>query len=219
MHFLVVAKQTSRVHSTPSLHSSSPAHSQLDRSKAQRPLSQVATIQSASFGPRQSALRAHSVPAAACSTGSNLRTSGSRLGSGFGTSAGRVGVGERRGTAFARGGGFLGCSGSSPRLATTAMTKPATANPTARNHQLFLFLSVTTAPYLARATPRCIRLVASAACRSDVRTCRSRAPNFPRAANPVWVRPDAVGDHAGAKVTPAMCLLYFARAGRCEAGY
>lgn len=143
MHFLVAAKQTSRVHSTPSLHSSSPTHSQLERSKAQRPRSQVATTQSACFGPRQSALRAHCVPAAAGSTGSGLRTSGCSMGSGFGGLSARAGVGGRRGTAFARGGGFLGCSNSS---STTTTTKPASASPAARNHQIFRFLSVTTAP-------------------------------------------------------------------------
>lgn len=161
MHFLVAAKHTSRVHSTPSSHSSSVEHSQRERSKAQRPPSQVATMQSASFGPRQSALRTHSVSATSALPGSGLGTSGCGIGGSSsravdGGSRSRAGVGGRLGAAaFARGEGFRVSSGSRPSLATTAMTKNATTSPTTRGHQLLRLLSVTTAhsPRPARVAP------------------------------------------------------------------
>ena len=168
MHFLVAAKHTSRVHSTPSSHSSSAEHSQRERSRAQRPPSQVATMQSASFGPRQSALRTHLVFASSL-PGSGLGASGCGMGgSGSRTvDAGswtRTGVGGRLGAAaFARGEAFRVTSGSRPRLATTAMTKHATTSPSARGHQILRLLSVTTAhsPRPARVAPERTKMASS----------------------------------------------------------
>ena len=151
MHFWVAAKQTSRVHSTPSSHSSSRRHSQLERSKTQRPLSQVATMQSASLGPRQSVLRAHSVSAVSFPAASGLGTSGCRTGSGFGGTSCSAGVRGRLGTDFVRGDGRTS-SGSDPSLATTAMTKHATASPSARSHQILGFRPAIADIFALRAT-------------------------------------------------------------------
>src|SRR5688500_8188252 len=108
-------------------------------------------MQSASFGPPQSALRTHSEPAASRSTCYVLCTSGTWLGSGLGWieagAASRAGDGRRPEAGFVRGDCCLVSSGSSPRLATTAMTKHATTRPPARGHQILL--SVTTGVYLS----------------------------------------------------------------------
>ena len=183
MHFCVAAKHRSRVHSTPSSQSASPTHSQLERSRTQRPLSHVAVAQSASFGPRQSTLRAHWVPPTSVPLGSGPCTSGCRIGSGSAgvdfRSASGAGVGGRLEVAFLLGGGFRATSGSSRRRAPTAMTKPRTTSPSARSHQIFRFLSDTTAS-LTSARDSLLHPTngATAGGGPDVRTCRASDAPF-----------------------------------------